>query len=331
MVTKDMTTDLNGACIPDAETEMSRRYLMMLQKWVPIGLSYFEDWPMRANCGHFFGGCCWYGIDTSPAVAALSALSASPEYDERITGVSKDELREIAVKGIRYLCFTHDTGPENCARLANDLAVPVLRGTKWGERGTNFFRESQCGYSIAKLIPAALVLRPWIDEETWMMLAGICIDYLDRFGEMAPKSGVYADTQMEENAWTSLGLAASYLFLSRHENAGKWEENAKKWMYSTCSAPQDRKNHVEIENGITAGRLTGTTFTTLPDYMAENHGMVHPGYTASGVTSTGHLGMLYRLFGRTEPKHAYWNRQIIYDNIKRLSDCAGAPHAVEDV
>ena len=329
MVTKDMTTDLKEACIPDLETEMSRRYLMMVQRWAPVGLSYFEDWPVRPNCGHFFGGCCWYGIDTSPPVAALSAAAASPEYDERITGVTKDELRQIALKAIRYLCFTHDTGPEDCVRPANALAVPVLHGTKWGERGTTFFRESQCGYTISKIVPAALILRPWIDDETWMMLADMCVDYLDRFGDMAPKSGVYADTQMEENAWTSLGLAASYLFLSRHENAGTWEENAKKWMYSTCSAPQDRRNQVEVEKGATAAQLTRTTFTTLPDYMAENHGMVHPGYTASGVTSTAHLGILYRLFGRTEPAHAYWNRHIIYDNIKRLADCAGAPHAVQ--
>ena len=329
MVTTEMTTDLRKAYIPDAETEMSRRYLMMLHKWVPTGLSYFEDWPVRLNCGHFFGGCCWYGIDTSPPVAALSAIAASPEYDERITGVSKDELRQIAVKAVRYLCFTHDTGPEDCLRSANDLAVPDLQGTKWGERGTTFFRESQCGYTISKIVPAALILRHWIDEQTWLMLANICADYLDRFGDMAPKSGVYADTQMEENAWTSLGLAASYLFLSRHENVGKWEANAKRWMYSTCSAPQDRRNQAKVEKGATAAQLTRTTFTTLPDYMAENHGMVHPGYTASGVTSTGHLGMLYRLFGRTEPAHAYWNRHIIYDNIKRLTDGAGAPHAVQ--
>lgn len=329
MLTKDLTTNLKNACIPDAETEMSRRYLMMLQKWIPVGLSYFEDWTDRPDCGHFFGGCIHYGIDTSPCVAALTAVSASPEYDEDIAGASKDELRRVAVKAIRYLCFTHDTGPEDCVRPASDLAAPGLPGTKWGEKGTTFFRESQCGYTIAKLVPSALALKPWMDDETWMMLADVCMDYMERFGGMAPKDGVYADTQMEENAWTSLGLAACCLFLSRHENAGKWEENAKRWMYSACSAPQDRRNQLDVEGGVTAARLTGTTFTTLPDYMAENHGVVHPGYTASGVTSTGHLGILYRLFGKTEPPHAYWNRRQIYETIKPLTDGIGAPHAVQ--
>jgi hypothetical protein len=328
-MTMAMTTGLVGTCTPQAETEMSRRYLMMLQKWIPIGLGYFEDWPDRPNCGHFLGGCTHYGIDSSPPVAALVSACASPEYDEHITGVSKDELRRIAMKAIRYLCFTHDTGPEDCVRPAGKLAVPSLHGTKWGERGTKFFLESQCGYTISKLVPAALSLRPWMDDETWMMLANVCMDYLERFGDMAPRDGVYNDTQMEENAWTSLGLAASCLFLSGHDKAGRWEENAKKWMFSACAAPQDRRNQIEIEKGVTAAQLTGTTFTTLPDYMAENHGVVHPGYTASGIASTGHLGILYRLFGKTEPPHAYWNRRQIYETIKPLTDGIGAPHAVQ--
>ena len=102
MITQAMTTDLKGACIPEIETEMSRRYLSMLQKWIPIGLSYFEEWPVRPNCGHFFGGTHWYGQETAGPVKALALVSTSPEYDETMTGCSRDELRRIAIQGIRY-------------------------------------------------------------------------------------------------------------------------------------------------------------------------------------------------------------------------------------
>ena len=329
MITQDMTTDLKGACIPDVETEMSRRYLRMIQKWIPIGLSYFEEWSVRPNCGYFFGGAHWYGNETSGPVKALALISTSPEYDEAITGCSKDDLRRIVLRGIRYLCFTHDTGPEDCIRPKKGLGRPETWGTKWGERGKGFFRESQCGNTISNITSAALILRPWVDDETWMMLAAICEDYLGRFGDMDPKSGVYADTQMEENAWTSHGLAACYLFLSNHEHAGAWEAHTKRWMFSTATVPQDRLNQAEFEDGMTVSQLTGKTFTALPDYMAENHGMVHPSYTASGVLSVGSLGNLYRLYGRREPKHVVWNRQAIYDNLKRLTDFTGSPHCVQ--
>ena len=207
--------------------------------------------------------------------------------------------------------------------------MPNTWGTKWGERGRGFFPESQCGGTIANMTTSALILRPHVDDETWEMLAGICVDYLERFGDMAPKSGVYANTQMEENAWTAHGLAACYLFLSRHQQAGKWEENAKRWMFSACAAPQDKFDQLEIEPGQKVSKLTGQTFTTLPDYMAENHGMVHPGYTSSGVMSVANLGTLYRLYGRTEPTQARWNRQIIYNVIKRLTDLAGVSMATQ--
>ncbi len=324
MVTEDMITRLEGACIPAVETPISRRYLRMAQKWFPTALSYFEDWGERPRCGHFFGGVHWYGIETAVPLHALAAVSTSPEYDENTTGLSIDNLREVVIKAIRYLCFTHDTGPGECLRPSTGLGMPRSWGTKWGERGRGFFPESQCGGTIANMTAAALMLRPYVDHETRMMLAEICIDYLERFGEMAPKSGVYADTQMEENAWTAHGLAACYLFLSGHARAEAWEACARRWMFSACAAPQDRFNERVLETGLTAAALTGKTFTTLPDYMAENHGMVHPGYTASGVQSVAALGLLYRMFGRTEPQEAYWNRQRVYDAIKLLTDATGS-------
>ncbi len=325
----EKTTDLDGACIPAVETEMSRRYLRIAHAWVPTAVSYFADWPQRPNCGHFFGGVHWYGIETAVPLHALATLSTSPEYDAAATGVSLEELRAMVLKAVRYLCFVHDTGPEDCLRPDKGLGMPRSWGTKWGERGRGFFPESQCGGTIANMTTSALMLRPYIDDETWSMLACICIDYLERFGDMAPKDGVYANTQMEENAWTAHGLAACYLFLSRHEDARKWEQGAKRWMFSACAAPQDRFDQVEIEPGRTAAQLTGQTFTTLPDFMAENHGMVHPGYTASGVMSAANLGTLYRLYGRIEPPHAHWNRQTIYDVIKQLTDLAAAPMATQ--
>ena len=164
MVTKDMTTDLPSAVIPDIENEMSRRYLMMIQKWIPICMSYFSDWHMRPNCGHFFGGAHWYGNETSGPVKALALISTSPEYDEAVAGCSRDELRRIAVQGIRYLCFTHDTGPEDCVRPERGLGRPETWGTKWGERGKGFFRESQCGNTISNITsassPAAIAGEP---------------------------------------------------------------------------------------------------------------------------------------------------------------------------
>lgn len=326
---KNLTTSLQKPCIPDVETEMSRRYLAIMERWIPTGIEYFQEWPSRPNCGHFFGGAYWYGLETAVPLEVLALAISSPEYDEKLVGFSKEELIETAVKAIRYLCFTHDTGPEDCVRPKTGLGRPELCGTKWGERGRGFFPESQCGNTIANITISALILRRWLDGETWGMVANICADYLNRFGSMPPMSGVYADTQMEENGWTSLGLASSLLFLERHERARELEENAKRWMFCTATVPQDMFNHKKFEDGLTVSRLCRRVFTALPDFMAENHGFIHPSYVASSIVYTGLVGNVYRIYGRREPRHLYWHRQELYENLKRLCDSTGSPHPIQ--
>ncbi len=312
-----------------AENEMSRRYLRILEKWIPVGVEYFAEWPGRPNCGHFFGGCWWYGSETVSPAEAFAVASISPEYDEASTGISRDDLRQMAVKAVRYLGFTHDTGPKDCVRPTVGLGHPKrLGGTKWGERGKGFFPESQCGTNIATLGRIALLLRDQLDDETWMMVARIHEDYARRFGAMAPGGGVYRNTQMEENGWTGIGLTSCGLFLSRHPKAAQWEAAARRWMFSTCAAPQDAGNGASV-GPAKAAALAGQTFTTLPDYWAENHGMVHPGYAAIGVMTLTIIGCQLRLWGRELPPELFWNRRRIYENFKPLADSAGYCQAVQ--
>ena len=328
MITIADTTDLKAAHLPPDENDMSRRYLRLLEMWIPIGVEYFNDWPERPHCGHFFGGCLWYGGETIGPAEAFALASVSPEYDEEATGVSASDLREMAIKGIRYLCFTHDTGPEDCVRPSTGLGRPETCGTKWGERGRGFFPESQCGRCIGSMTRICLLLRNHIDEETWMMMARILEDYAERFGEMPPRSGVYVDTQMEENGWTSLGLTSCALFLCGHARARDWEAMTRRWMYSTCAVPQDAKDHGPVGEN-TARALAHKTFTGLPDYWAENHGMVHPNYTSSGVHSLMSVGSQLKLWGKDLPPELFWNRRRIYDNLKALTDGGGYAQAVQ--
>jgi hypothetical protein len=315
--------------LPPEENELSRRYLRLCEAWIPIGMRSFQDWPGRPNCGHFFGGVYWYGLETAGPAALMAIVSTSPEYDEAATGYSRKQLREAAIKGLRYLCFTHDTGPADCLRPKESLGRPEPANTKWGERGSGFFRESQCSGTIHNLNIIAALLPDMVDDETWRMLANINLDYTERFGAMPPPSGVYNNTQMEENAWTSLGLASAYLLLPRHPQAGAWAKHAARWMFDTVTMPQDSYNALPFADGQTAAEICGRVYTTLPDGLAENHGIVHPSYLASGVSYMGATALQYALFGQTPPPHLFWNRGYIYERLKETSDALGFPHRVQ--
>lgn len=317
------------AALPARETQLSRRYLRILNAWVPTGREYFNDWPVRPNCGHFLGGCHWYGIETNAGVMAFSLLATSQDYDEKLGGCSREELAIMALKGLRYLCFTHDTGPADCVRPAQGLGRPENCGTKWGEKGKGFFPESQCGQTLACMAIAALLLGDRVDDETREMLAAIHRDYAERFGRMGPRNGVYFDTQTEENAWTSFGLASVECLLENAPDAARWAETARLWMFRTATTPQDAKNQGSFDGGKRVCELTGNGFTTLPDYMAENHGMVHPSYGACALYFLGNLGMTYGVFGKKVPAHAFFNRREIYAQLKRITDGAGYLHPVQ--
>lgn len=331
MLSMDDTTNRTKPELPSEENDLSRRYLRIIERWIPVGVEYFEKWPDRPNCGHFFGGVHWYGTETINPAETFALASVSPEYDEKKTGVSRHELQDMAIKAVRYLCFTHDTGPEECVRPTKGMGREELTGTKWGERGKGFFRESHCGRNVAAMGRVCLLLREQIDEETWMMVARIHEDYAKRFGDMLPKSGVYSDTQMEENAWTSFGLTSCYLFLAGHERADDWERTARHWMFATCCAPQDVQDGNEIWDNITVAPHSRhkKIFTTLPDYWAENHTMVHPNYTASGVLSLMSVGSQLGMWGRDLPPEVWWNRRRVYENIKAVTDDAGFPQPIQ--
>ncbi|MBB29240.1 MAG: hypothetical protein CME25_10105 [Gemmatimonadetes bacterium] len=322
-------TKRRKAVLPARETPLSRRYLRVLQQWVALGVEYFQDWDVRPNCGHFFGGCSWYGHETIGPAMTFAAVASSPEFDAEICGCSRRSLQDMALKAIRYACFVHDTGPEDCVRPAKGFGRKENCGNKWGERGKGFFPESQCGRYVAKMTTAALLLGRKVDDETWQMIENIHLDYADRFADMAPKSGIYTNTQMEENAWTSVGLASVECILSNHPDAEKFSEAARRWMFLTVTSPQDHKNHAITQGDRTVARQVGETYTVLPDYWTENHGMIHPTYTASCLEFLNTIGVIYGTHGKDVPEQARFNRQRIYDHLKIVADRNGYLHPVQ--
>jgi hypothetical protein len=53
-----------------------------LLKWVRYADSQFAEWTERPNCGHFFGGAYWYGIETAYSAAVFAAVGTMGQFDE---------------------------------------------------------------------------------------------------------------------------------------------------------------------------------------------------------------------------------------------------------
>ncbi|MDD5598901.1 MAG: hypothetical protein PHV82_13215 [Victivallaceae bacterium] len=330
--------------LPNRENIMSRRYLKLMQRWVPFGMKYFREWPDKPDCGHFFGGVYWYGLETAMPLHVLACVASSSEYDPKITGFPREYLIQAAVKALRYLCFTHDTGPADCIRPESGMGYERLHKTKWGEKGKGFFPEGQCGKTLAGITVSALLLQEYLDKETISMIKEICKDYLNRFGAIPPApnesviwanlflkrlgaippcSGVYYDTQTEENSWAALGMTSALLFLDMHKQVKNWDEVSKRWMLCASTVPDDMFNHLRFDRDEQVCGLCGQIITTLPDFMAENHGIVHTVYTSLAIILSGMTSAIYQLFGLEPPPHLRWHRKEIYSSLKYLTGAYG--------
>lgn len=320
-------TDFRYVTLPAQENALSRRYLALLLRWVPVALRSFAPWPERPHCGHFFGGVYWYGLETSRTIVTLAAVATSSEFDPVLAGISAAEVRQLAWQGLRYLCFTHDTGPPECVRPAISWGRQEPAGSKWGERGQGFFRESQCGTTLAQLATAAALLHDLVQDEERAMLAAIAADFLERFGTMAPRSGVYYDTQTEENGWTAMGLIASLLLSAPHALTEQLWEQASRWLFRATTRPEDAHDTSFFTAGQTVQQWCDRTFTRLPDGTSENHGFVHPTYLTSALVQSGEILNLLHLFQHPVPAQLFWRRQDCYTVLKQWTDMTGMLHA----
>ncbi|MBN2311808.1 MAG: hypothetical protein JXR94_22710 [Candidatus Hydrogenedentes bacterium] len=324
-------TGLTNAVALPGENAVSARYLNVITRWIryAIKANLYAPWPVRPDCGHFLGGLHWYGNETALPLFAIAAATASPDFDERHAGRSRDELRAMARCALRYLCFTHDTGPEDCLRPATGWNDRPAGNTKWGERGKGFFPESQCATTIAPMVLSAALLNDLLDDEDRAMLATVAADYIARFGTMAPKSGVYVDSQIEENAWTGLGLTGSLMLLPNQPDWDALWENAKRWTFCSCVTADDIVDPTPFDDAGSVADWTRFCCTVLPDGTVENHGIVHPFYAAAAISLTGLAESLVRVFGAAVPPHFHWRRPEIYAILKAWCDDFGIAHTVQ--
>lgn len=291
------------------ENETAARLYMILQKWIPFVDKQFKDWDKRPNCGHFFGGSYFYSGETAFSMFVYSILSSFGSYDEKITGVSREEMKIKAIKAMRYLCFTHDVGPIDCVREKSDNVY--ANGTKWGGKNDEFFRASAMGRTCTLMAICSLMLMDSLDQETLSYVEKIVETYADRWSNEIPRAGTYFDTQCEENAWTAIGISSGLILFKNHPRREKWLDGFNKWCINSVSTYKDRMNTGSYQGkSLRNYWMKGVTFH--PDFTNENHSFVHPSYVAAGTGLRGESAVFLKMINEQIPESVIWNNQNVY-------------------
>lgn len=262
------------------ENELSRKTYRILENWISYANEQYRDWDGRPNCGHFFGGNYWYVSDSVSTGLIFATLAKLGEYNEENTGIPREELKQKAIRTIRYIGFTHDEGPVDCVRVKGEL--PYTSEKKWGGKEEQYFMATQNGRSVAALAHASLMLWDDFDDETKMLVQNVTASYADRWCDVEPKNGSYYDTQCEENSWTAAGISAALAMFPEHPHAEAWKLGSMNWSLNAVTRTQDRMKFPSGLIDLTKG-TSAKTVTFHPDFTTENHAFVHPAYMAAGI------------------------------------------------
>ncbi|MDD6878508.1 MAG: hypothetical protein PUD44_12135 [Clostridiaceae bacterium] len=319
------------------ETTQTRRLYRMMLKFLKFPAANFHTWDKRPNCGYFFTGCYWYGTDQNDMAALMGFLLRFGEFDEQLAGVSAERVREMGIQALRYACFTHDTGPEDCVRVMGRNTAQS--GTKWGGNHVTwpgprnrFFQSSQVGSGMVFFGLAAWFLWDYLDEETRQMAYNVLTDYAERWAEHEPRDGTYFNTQSEENGWTGAGIFAAAVLFRDDPRAGKWREGALRWMVDSDSTPLDMYNTEVLPDGVPLRRRLDH-ITLHPDFTNENHGVVHPDYLAAPLAFHTEMQLFADLAGEGDIPGLTHNWREIYDRVFKLcsaSDGGALPVQSQD-
>ncbi|TNJ60023.1 hypothetical protein FE784_36685 [Paenibacillus hemerocallicola] len=298
------------------ENELTAKCYAMLLRWIPFADSRYEEWERMPECGYFFGGSSWYGVDTARSITVYAALSVLGSYDERIAGCSRERLMRRAISGIRYLAFTHDSGPEHLVRVKG--SNPYCSERKWGGQGDSYFMATQTGYSVYSIALASWLLWERLDEETRSLVRNVLFHYADRWCDAEPRDGVYGDTQAEENSWVAQGVAAAADMFPDHPRSGHWRRRFRKWAANSVTVSRDRyradfQAHTERTHGVPVPFIS--TSTLHPDYTTENHGFVHPTYLALGINQRASHALFSLMSGTPAEPFALMNNGELYDRV----------------
>lgn len=296
------------------DTPLSKKAYGILLKWIGYSRDKFHEWTGEPNCGYFFDGAYYYGADQCYTALAYAVAVKLGDYDERLTGLSRPRAMEMVIKTIRYLCFTHDTGPKEGVRVMGKN--PLTGGTKWGGEGEDFFRATQVGNSLMNLGLACWLLWDDLNEETHRMLFNIFSSYGDKWSNESPRNGVYMDTQAEENGWTAAGIAVCAVLFPNHPRAHIWREGVLKWALNCASVVDDWIKRDDVWGRPLNNRVFTVTFH--PDYTAENHHFVHPNYMGAPIEHTGIITLYTRLAGVEDFPMIARNIDKIYDRTLRI-------------
>ena len=277
--------------------------LEALQKWPAFADRYWWDDPARPDLGCFGSGYNNWGVQTNQKyVGALAVLAAAPDLDEAAVGMSRELLRERALRALRFSLASHVSGDHHCSD-----------GDKWGHTWISGLGIERMMHGVEALdehltdADRAGVRRMMISEANWLLTD------LEVTGTKWAADG---GNRPESNLWNGAILARAGFMCPDDPRVGDWMEKAHRFLLNGISIEADATDETVIAGRPLREWHVGPNF--FPHYALDHHGYLNVGYMVICLSNIAIFHFACKTAGWEAPPDLYHHAGDLWRLVKRL-------------
>ena len=276
-------------------------YVHMLERWTQSARRYLYRIPDRPELLCYGSGENGWGVQTNQkAFAVFATLGAHAGYRPSRGGMTQDELRDTALRLLRYSLRSHIAGDYHCTD-----------GTKWGHTWIS-------ALGVERMMHGIAALEPWLTAEDRALLRNVLLSESDWLVDEYPVvAGLYAkdrNNKPESNLWNGSLLVRTAEMYPDSPRAEMYREKGLQFLINSVSVPSDAGNMTLKDGKTVAERFVGANFF---ETMALNHhDYLNVGYMVICLSNMAMLHFTFKRIGKTAPDSLYHHMAELWDVVK---------------
>ncbi|SDE46712.1 hypothetical protein SAMN02799630_05431 [Paenibacillus sp. UNCCL117] len=276
-------------------------YLNLLQRWMRSAPRYIHNCQDRPELACYGSGENGWGVQTNQkALAAIAVLSANAGLNPAEAGSSREELKSLALRLLRFSLQSHLEGDYHCTD-----------GTSWGHTWIS-------ALGIERMMHGVEALWPGLTEADRLLLRRVLLsecDWLLEHYEVV--AGLYnheGRNKPESNLWNGALLHRTADMYPDSPHAACYREKGTIFLMNAVSVPSDEWNETVKDGRKVADWFVGANF--FESYALHHHGYLNVGYMVICLSNMAMLHFAFKQRGSKPPEALYHRMRGLWEVVK---------------
>ena len=280
-----------------SETNLQLRYLRSLEPWAKAAVTEIHRvGPDTAVYGLAYSGH-WYMQAQGTAFSALAVLATDPNTDESRTGISKDEMRKLALDMLRYTLRAHRAGGGACTD-----------GLPWGNHWISSLALERMSFGIE-------ALDEFLDDELKTLYRKVTESEAEYLMKSPLEAGLAPPkNHPESNMWNGIALFRAAMLQPNHPHAAQWKEHASDYLVNSISVPSDATSETIVDGKPVKDRFVGANM--FESMACNHHGYMNVGYMYITLSNLAIFHFQCKKNGIEPPEALYHHAERLWNVVK---------------